>query len=109
MNEKGHIAPMISAIAMAMWLSAGLFHPVMQTHLQADVELTRTISHDLIVMDAHTLCPLCFGVVALPSDSAPFQVIQTLWFEELTLEGSQVVAHPLLSNVSNRAPPSSIG
>lgn len=109
MNRQGHILTSISVVAMAIWLSAGLFHPVMQAHPQPDFGLTEGLSHNHVLLDPHPVCPFCFGVLALPSDDPSFQVIRTLQFEQPELPTIAPVVALRQSPISNRAPPVSNG
>lgn len=99
----------VSAIAMAIWLSAGLFHPVMQAHPQPNSELTDGLSHDRILLASHVFCPFCFGVLALPADESPQDVIRTLQFEQPVPLVSTPASIRNRSPFSNRAPPYSNG
>lgn len=109
MNTRGHILATVSAIAMAIWLSAGLFHPVMQAHPQPNLELTDGLTHSHILLGPHPICPLCFGVLALPSDEPPLQIVRTLQFEQPVPLATLPLPARTHAPFSNRAPPLSNG
>lgn len=99
----------LSALAMAVWLSAGLFHPIMQPHTQPDPGLTDGLSHSHVLVDDHPLCLFCFGVLALPSADASFSIVRALEAEEPLVKSVDLVASRPFVSFSNRAPPLSIG
>ncbi|MGM0507529.1 MAG: hypothetical protein ACQER4_10135 [Bacteroidota bacterium] len=109
MNTRRHILATVSAVAMAVWLSAGLFHPVMQAHPQPNLELTEGLSHNHVLLGSHPICPLCFGVIAVPSTDVVVSVIRTLQFEQPVPIATDVSTARKHSPFSNRAPPHTHG